>query len=154
MLISLGIRYATYTPRSVGVRTSAGTVALFLWELQISLWWFVGLFSILPLIWLVCGLRRKSKLEQTDALNPSNTFSLKNIFIAVTLVAAAAGMQALLQTYSYRLGPKLLLWYGSGALAGAAIFGMVRRPIVGAFIGLLFQGILIVVMKTVFKIGL
>ncbi len=148
----LGISYDDFGGPRFGYRTATG-VAAFSWLLAISLWWFVGLFSILPLIWLIRQLRRKSKDESADSPPPANTFTLKNIFVAVTLVAIAGGMQALLQTHSYRLGYTLLLWYGSGALVGAAIFGMIRRPIVGAFIGLLFQGILIVLMKAFFRIS-
>jgi hypothetical protein len=125
-----------------------------LWTLTISLYYLMLLFSITPVIWLV--FNRRSQAANAVGTPPAGaeSFSLKNLFIAVTLVAVAAGMQALLQMHSYRLGYALLLWYGSGALVGAAIFGMVRRPIVGAFIGLVFQGLLIIVMKTLFKISL
>src|SRR5260221_11243567 len=76
-------------------------------------------------------------------------FSLKRMFVSISLIAVGAGMLACLLFERaggalFPIGQIFAMWFSSGALIGAGLFTPFKRPIVGAFIGLIAMTLLLI----------
>jgi hypothetical protein len=81
-----------------------------------------------------------SELVQQPAANPGMRFSLRNLFLASTLIAVGIGGLTLVARGEWdlpQIGLVFGIWYGSSALLGAGLLTPFHKKTIGAVLGFL-----------------